>query len=185
MPNHKNYCGSRQEGAVLITTFIMLIAIMMLGLAASTVSRDQYKLAANQQFQSATFNEAEAAIAAAETWLITGNNFGSAGFVTRANATPHLYPSGFLSASMASTDPLRMVWDDTTSIAVGGQNRRYLVERIATNKSLMGTSSDKKNVNLYRIIARAEGVRGTVRFVQTIFSVRCYDAEAKTCSEYN
>jgi hypothetical protein len=50
---------------------------------------------------------------------------------------------------------------------------------------LLGSSNDKRNINLYRIIARGEGARGAVKFVQSIFSVRCYDAEQKKCSEYN
>ncbi|MES2537476.1 MAG: hypothetical protein V4632_16580 [Pseudomonadota bacterium] len=185
MPIDLIHTHARQKGAVLVTTSILLVAILILGLVAIMVARSELKISGNLQYQTAALDQAETAVAAAETWLKTGTNFSKAAFTARGANDLHLYPAGHLNGSSSDRDPLRMSWNDNNSLAVASAGPRYLIERIASGKSIEGSSNDKTRINLYRIIARGESARGSVRFVQTIFSVRCFDVEQKLCSDYN
>lgn len=170
---------ARQQGATLIVALVVLLLIMMLGITAITTSNTQFKLAGNLQFEDGAMNNAEAAVAAAEQWLSTGTNFSNSGFATYSGATPHLHPIGHLAGLVApANDPLTMVWSDSNSVQVTG-NQRYLVEllslnnRLRTSSQVQGgrTSTGCNQVNVYAITARGQSARGATKFVQSIYSV--------------
>lgn len=169
----------RQQGITLITTAVMLVLVMLLGVSAVMLSRSEFRLAGNLQFRNAALNDAENAVVAAEQWLATGSNFLNAGFTTYdGSGTPHLYPINYIATQTApNNDPLTMDWGNDNSLAVG--NSRYIIERIAINKKLIPTSlniggnptTGCAQVNIYRIVARGESSRGTTRFIQSVYSV--------------
>ena len=174
MKSTRGYCVSKhQRGISLLTTLIMMVMVMLLGLSAMQLSKSQLSLSGNLQFQEAAFNQAEAAIASAERWLSTGTNYQAAGF--NSSGSPGLYPMGYL-----STDIREMSWDDGHSIPVNGDdNQRYLIGQIAVDKKLESSgaglggrmTSGCNQVNTYRIIARGASNRGATKFVQVIYSV--------------
>ncbi|MBI5901493.1 MAG: hypothetical protein HZB40_20015 [Rhodocyclales bacterium] len=169
----------RQRGITLITTAVMLILVMILGVSAVSLSRSEFRLAGNMQFRNAALNDAEAAVISAERWLTTGTNYLNAGFTTYDSAgTPHLFPANAMAAlTPPDNDPLTMTWGNDNSLAVG--NSRYFIEQLASNKKLIPTSLNVggraaagcNQVNIYRIVTRGESARGTTRFVQSVYSV--------------
>lgn len=173
---------SSERGSTLITSLIILILLMLLGIASITTSDTQFKLAGNLQFEDAAMNNAEAAVSNAETWLATTTNFSNAEFKTRDAANwPAIYPINSLAAQPApANDPLTMSWNNNDSIQVtGNANQRYIIEQMSVNQSLIGSNQVKDDgssvgctkVNTYRITARGVSARGAVKFVQSFFSV--------------
>ena len=47
----------RQQGITLITTVIMLVLVMLLGVSAVMLSRSEFRLAGNLQFRNAALND--------------------------------------------------------------------------------------------------------------------------------
>jgi Tfp pilus assembly protein PilX len=166
----------RQRGISLITTLVMLVAVMVLGLSAILASKSDFMLSGNLQFQSAALGQAEATAVLAEQWLAAGTNYLDAGFTTRSSATPHLYPIGNLAAN--GIDPVAMNWGDGNSTQGPEENQRYLIELLAKDRTLIPTSlnlggraaSGCNRVNVYRIIAQGGSGRGASKFVQSIYS---------------
>lgn len=177
--------GSRisQGGSVLLSSLMILILIMIIGITSMGISDIQFKLAGNLQFQSTAMASSETAVVEAESWLSTGTNYLDAGFTTYSNATPHLHPIGRLAGLTApANDVLTMVWDNTNSreaatSAAGSQ--RYLVELLQQNVKLLGDdastggrkSTGCSQVNVYRVTSRGISARNATRFVQTNYSV--------------
>jgi Tfp pilus assembly protein PilX len=173
--------SARQHGISLVTTLVMMLAVMVLGLSAILISKGEFVLSGNLQFQSASLNEAEAAVVAAEQWLAstTGSpqNYLNTGFTTYNSAAGYLYPIDYMKTN--SVDPMTMTWDTTNSVQVGSiTTQRYLIEYLAKDKTLIPTSlntggrssSGCNKTDLFRIIARGSSARGATRFVQSIYS---------------
>ncbi len=179
----------RQHGAVLMMAMLIVVLILMAGITATSNSNSQLKLAGTFQSEDEALNNAESAIADAETWLGSDTNHLSAGFAAYdAQATPRLLPIGFLSSQPASgqapdaTPGLR--WPESgaaaSAIGVGGDAaQQYFIEQLSGDARLPGssqvvggrTSSGCNQVNTYQITARGRDPRGASRFVQTDFSV--------------
>ena len=162
-----------QSGAALIVALVMLAVIAAMGISAFVASNAQFRMAANLQFQNVATNNAESALAQAETWIAT--NFGNAGFTARSSGG--LYPAG------TGPDPLTMTWDDTTSVKVDVLgSERYFIEQLVVNRVLpsnsvgscnvYGLSGPCPTVNVYRLSARGSSILGTTRIVQSVFAVR-------------
>jgi Tfp pilus assembly protein PilX len=178
----------RQRGISLVTTLVMLVAVMVLGLSAILISKGEFVLSGNLQFQSASLNEAEAAAIAAEQWLATnGGATVPAGFTTYSSgATGYQYPIGYLATN--SVDPLTMTWSNSNSFAVPTcppptttspcTTQHYLIEFLAKDKALIPVSLNTggraatgcNKVNLFRIVASGTSGRGATRFVQSVYS---------------
>jgi Tfp pilus assembly protein PilX len=169
-----------QRGATLVVALLVLVLIMMIGITAVTVSKTQFTLAGNLQFEDAAMNNAEAALASGEAWLTSGsgnyNNAGftSAGYLNNATKVNYLYPNN------VTVDPLTMTWSDSNSLAVTGTSgkQRYYIQQLTINSSLGGTDLSirqgsflTQKVNTYVITARGESARGAVKFVQSNYSV--------------
>lgn len=166
-----------QRGMTLVTTLVMMLAVMVLGLSTILISKSEFMLSGNVQFQAGAMNEAEASAIVAEQWLAAGTNYLNAGFTTYDSATGELYPIGYMSANGIA--PLTMTWSDDNSLVVAGSTtQRYLIEFLAKDKTLIPTSlnlggraaSGCNKVNVYRIITMGGSARGATRFIQSIYS---------------
>lgn len=164
---------ARQHGSSLVVTMIMLVVLMLMGVSAVVVSNAQYRMAGNLQFQNLALNNAESAVAQAESWITA--NHANAGFVDRSPGG--LYPVGM------NPDPYTMAWNDDTSVKVdlfGSQ--RFMIEMLAQDRVLpsnsigtcnvYGLSGPCPRVNVYRITGRGASIRGAAKMVQSIFAVR-------------
>lgn len=162
-----------QAGSSLVVSMIMLVVLMLMGVGAMVVSNTQFRMAGNLQFQNLAMNNAESALAQAEHWIAL--NHTSPDLVTRVNGG--LYPSG------TAPDAYTMAWNDTTSEPVDAfGNQRYIIEMLAADRVLpsnsittcnvYGLSGPCPRVNVYRISARGSSVRGSVKIVQSVFTVR-------------
>lgn len=170
-----------QTGATLVTSLLILVLLMILGVTALTTSDTQFRLAANVQFEDSAMNNAETAITTAENWLASGGNFRDGGFAIYASATAHLHPIGHLASLAApANDPLTMVWSDGNSAVVGGNStQRYLIELVTVNSRLLGSSmalgprrsAGCNQVDTFLITARGQSARGATKFVQSYYSV--------------
>ena len=166
----------RQRGvSSLFITVILVLVVMLLAVTASVLSNTQFKLAGNIQFEHVAVSRSERAIATAESWLKTGTNAKNASFTTYSTDTPYLYPIGSLTA-----DPLTMTWTDSNSLAVSGNdNRRYVIEKYGSDNQPLGTGLDDhgrpltgcQKVDVFRISSRGLSAKGTVKFLQTTYSI--------------
>ena len=164
---------AKQSGSSLIVTMIMLVALMLMGVTAVVVSNTQFRMAGNLQFQNLAMSNAESAMAQAENWV--GTNFADARFSARVSGG--LYPAN------SNPDPYSMAWDDTTSVKVDASgSQRYVIEMLGADRVLPSNSVGNCNVygmagpcpkvNVYHITGRGTSVRGSVKLVQSIYSVR-------------
>src|SRR5262245_2361663 len=109
----------RQRGVTsLFVTMVVLLVVMLLGVTAALLSSTQFKLAGNLQLENEAFNQAEVAVNAAQTWLIT--NYQNAAFTTASSSTPWLVPLG--TGSAMATTPWGTTWTDSNSCAVFADN---------------------------------------------------------------
>lgn len=172
---------SRQNGSALIMSLLILALIMILGITAMNTSNTEFKLAGNIQFEDSALNNAEIAVASAESWLATGTNHKSAAFTTFSSTTGYLHPMDhFAGLTSPNNDPLAMTWSNSNSFAVAGNDKqRYMIEQISLNSRLQGSnlglgprrSSGCNQVNTYLITARGQSARGATKFIQSYFSV--------------
>jgi len=165
--------ASRQRGASLIVTLVMLGVITVLGISAFVASSSQFRMAANMQFQNVATHNAESALAQAETWITA--NYTNGGFTNRVAGG--LYPAG------TGPDALTMTWDDNTSVSVNALGtERYVIEQLVVNRVLpsnsvgscnvYGLSGPCPTVNVFRLTGRGTSILGTGRVVQSVFAVR-------------
>jgi Tfp pilus assembly protein PilX len=168
----RNFALNPQRGATsLFVTMVVLLVVMLLGVTAALLSGTQFKLAANLQGENTAFNNAESAVAVAQTWLKTGTNSGHAGFTTYNSATtPWLYPS------TQAVDPMTMTWSNSNSLAVNG-SQRYIIQKIGQNMKAPGNPeiggapmSCGDRVDMFRISAFATGAKGTTKLMQTTYT---------------
>jgi Tfp pilus assembly protein PilX len=166
-------CRQSQQGISLLVVMVMLLALGLMTLTAYYLSRNQYRLVSNIQHLEQAFNQTEAVVATAEDWLNTGTNSKSTAFDSYSTALPQLHPMGHLAAS--ALDPQTMAWSDTNSLASG--DGRYVVEQLARGRELPGNSLNLgqlntgcKKVDLFRITARSNSVRGASRTVESTYA---------------
>ena len=169
----------RQRGvSSLFITVILVLVVMLLAVTAAVLSNTQFKLAGNIQFENVAINRSEGGVATAENWLKTGTNGKNASFTTYSSDTPYLYPIGYMATN--SLDPLTMTWSDSNSFAVGGaDNQRYLIEKYGADNQPLGSGLDDhslpltgcQKVDVFRISSRGLSAKGTVKFLQTTYSV--------------
>jgi type IV pilus assembly protein PilX len=166
----------RSRGAALVTSLIVLGVLMLMGVSAFILSKTQFKLAGNVQFQTLALTDAENAMTEAERWVSL--NSSNDGFTT-AGTTKGIYPKG------AAPDPLKSAWDDANSVAVDTDgNQRYRIELYIDNRVLptasvanlcsSGYSSPGPcpAVNVYRITTRGASRLGAAKIVQSLYAVR-------------
>jgi Tfp pilus assembly protein PilX len=157
---------------------ILVLVVMLLAVTAAVLSSTQFKLAGNLQYENIAFNLAEGALASAENWLSTGTYARKKGFTSYGTddpALPHIYPIGHLTA-----DPLTMTWTDSNSLQIDADGaQRYLIEKYGADNQPLGTGLDSggrpltgcQKVDVFRITTRGTSAKGTIKFVQTTYSV--------------
>jgi type IV pilus assembly protein PilX len=172
---------ARQGGATLVIALLILVLIMMIGITAVSTSNTQYKLAGNLQFEDGAMNNAEAAVSAAENWLITSTS--------AVPPVPHYLDVSFSTGATAGLLPtvpevstanlLSPTWFEDHSIVAGNSAQRYIIQLMATNSLLTGSSAAVgrqsaavcNKVNNYLITGRGTSHRGATKFVQSFYSV--------------
>ena len=163
----------RQRGASLYVVIVMLATMGLMTLTAFYMSRNQYRLVGNIQYEEQAFNQTEAVVAQGENWLNTDANSTSVDFITY-NADAHgVYPIGQIST--LGLNLKTMTWSDSNSIASG--NGRYLVGQIARELPLSGSSlqvvqglTTCKTVNVFQVTGRSNPVRGASRTIETTYA---------------
>jgi hypothetical protein len=182
-----------QRGASLVLTIVILAALTLLGVGAVTVSRSNIRLAVNLQFQNAAQNEAESALARAESWLYTNSKSPA----IHDPAVPAV--AGLLKAGTVLDDHFAIDWDDQTQVAridaaavpstdpgfeeaTANPNQAYVIELFAANRTLVSNSAGTCNtynepapcpqVDIFRVTARGQSRLGASRIVQTLFVAR-------------
>jgi Tfp pilus assembly protein PilX len=162
-----------QTGSSLVVSMIMLVVLMLMGVGAIVVSNTQYRMAGNFQFQNQAMASAESALSQAELWVTA--NVAHPEFAARVSGGH--YPIG------TGPDPYTMPWTDATSERVGGlDSQRYIIEVMGANRYLPASSVKTcpgytlsgpcSRVNVYRITARGTSARGSVKIVQSVFTVQ-------------
>ncbi len=170
----------RSAGFSLITAVVMVLMAAIVGIAAMTASRSQLMAAGNAQYQITALQEAERAVATAESWLRAGTNAKGDGFTTySAQTTPALYPQNYMTSN--SLNPLTWTWSDSNSVALNNGVSRYVIEQVATNMVPIGEqprglieeegNTDCKRVNVFRITTRGTSGAGASRTLQAVYSV--------------
>jgi hypothetical protein len=163
----------RQRGASLVVALVILAMLMIMGIAGYVASTTQFRMAANLQFLNIAMANAESALATGESWLAA--NYNNPGLSVRSPGG--LYPQG------TAPDPFTMTWDDTTSVRVDVDGRqRFMIELLVSGRPLpsnsagmcnpYGTSGPCPTVNVYRLTTRGTSILGTVKHVQSVYSVR-------------
>jgi Tfp pilus assembly protein PilX len=172
---HTYRSPNRARGAALVTSLIVLGVLMLMGISAYVLSKTQFKLAGNVQFQTLALTDAENALTQAELWV--SSNWNDAGFTTAGTAG--VYPKS------SAPDPLTMTWDDTNSVKADADgNQRYMIElyidnRILPTASVANLCSSNYSspgpcpaVNVYRISTRGASRLGAAKIVQSLYAVR-------------
>ena len=162
------------RGASLLVVATLLLGVGVMGLTGFHLARSQYQLAGNLQYQELAFAKAEATLFVAEKWLSNTTNSRSAAFVTYDADKKGLYPVGKL-AELAR-NPETMVWNDTNSIQNTAAGGRYIIEQIGRDVPMPGgslqagqrSSGSCRSVDLFRVVARSEGMRGATRLVEAV-----------------
>lgn len=181
----------RQRGVTsLFVTMVVLLVVMLLGITAALLSGTQFRLAGNLQSQNAAFNLAEESTNTASAWLITDNNFKSAAFTTYSSGTPYLYPINSYPSGITASTPAgweqTIVWSNSNSLAIGGDDtKRYFIQKVAGCQGVLGdtvgpgtrTYAPINRAEVFRITSRGTGIKGTVRFLQTMYTIPISQAD--------
>lgn len=165
----------QSRGAALVTSLIVLGVLMLMGISAYVLSKTQFKLAGNVQYQALALTDAENALTEAERWVSL--NWNDGGFTTKGKAG--IYPKD------TAPDPLAATWDDSNSIKVDTDgNQRYMIElyidnRVLPTASVANLCSSNYSapgpcpaVNVYRISTRGASRLGAAKIVQSLYAVR-------------
>ena len=170
---------SRQRGASLVVSLIMLVLLTLLGVSALTVSNTQSRLASNIVLQTRAAQEADSALSQAENLLalakidtetLTGFDGNNAGLAKHVDDGPKVL-----------LDPLAdSTWSDASSKKLS-DTQRYVVEVYAPRVKPAGDSDGTctygeaavcPDINVFRVTARGTAPGGATRFVQSVFAVR-------------
>ena len=182
---------ARQRGATLVIALLILVLIMMIGITAVSTSNTQYKLAGNLQFEDVAINNAEVAIAAAESWLSTDPNHVDPGFTAAGPnpdpAKPRILPRTADPTVRATRDRLafNLNWSDAaaadlfSATVAGNTSQRYYIELMSVNNRLQGSSAGQgsrtsvgcNQVNTFLITGRGASARGATKLVQSYYAV--------------
>lgn len=173
--------AKNQRGVSLLTTLVMLTLLMIIGISALRLSKGQLALSGNLQFQTAAFNEAEAAISVAENLLATTASFKTTGITADAVSDGKYAIKCRTGVTVncrtaADPNPLTMNWSNSKAVVAGKQN--YFIQQKAKDIKLIdseaGYSASKgcNQVNLYQVTALGQSNRGASKIVQTVFSVK-------------
>jgi Tfp pilus assembly protein PilX len=162
----------RQRGASLYVVIVMLATMGLMTLTAFYMSRNQYRLVGNIQYQEQAFNQTEAVVAQGENWLNVDSNAASVDFITYNADAQGLYPIGQIGT--LGLNLKTMIWSNSNSIESGAG--RYVVTQIARDMPLAGSTlvigqalSTCNSVNLFQVTGRSNPVHGASRTIETTY----------------
>ena len=172
--NHYSCTTHKQKGMTLLVALVTLIVLMLLGLGAMQTSSVSSRLAGNLQYQNEAKNQAENALAKAESLLLSGTTSQNTAFLTANAATsaaPYYDPTATLS-------PLTS-WPAAASSV--NANSQFFIQQISPVKvcppgqnclALGGQSTTPATqYYLFRLTAKGSTVRGATRLVESIVQV--------------
>jgi len=168
-----------QHGSALVTGLIFLVAIIMLGLSASSSSIQQEMGMRNIRDQAIALEAADAALRAGETWLRTNSGKLTADYGP-LNGSAMVRSEGYCDPAQNNcTDAGASFWskngqpiggtDPTPVLNLVADQPSYIIELIlCPNKDCVGLPSGQ--TRYYRITARGVGLSAnTERIVQSIY----------------
>lgn len=150
----------KQKGATLAVTLIMLFLVTLLGVATIQVTSMQEKMSSNLQDKELSFNAAESALAAGETWLMNLTTRPPA--ITTCSSFPCVQPNYQNLIITAQTESWWAANSAVFNVALANiaTPPRYFIERLqfVPDSPVIGDSSIKSTgVYYYQITARGTG----------------------------
>lgn len=158
------YSISQQRGAALIVSLVMMVVLTLIGVVAMNSSNIELIMAGNTQLQTRALANAERTLTSAES---VADSLSIQGSYSEA---------GYYNVSGGSAkNPQDMYWDGTDSAQDTDENNRFMIEYtgnfdIPGNSIVLGNNNTPlQSVDIFRVTARSEDVKGAVRMVQSIF----------------
>ena len=147
---------SRERGAVLLTTVMLLVMLTVLALTAVSMNTIQTRMATNSADYQVAYQTAEGALNQAQNALLAGT-YPASGFAANTNGLYVFDPSTAPIWSNAST------WTTATAVLQGfqggsNQTAQYVIEKLPP--IIKPGQSMKTPVQVYRVTARAVGKSG-------------------------
>ena len=189
--------GSRQQGAVLIVSLVMLLLLTFIGVAAMNTANTQEKMVGNLQDQQVAFEMAELALKGGEAWLegllsmpdSTIDPSPGDGYVWARDAIKDKVGSSdwwnkATEADFWGTEGNKVTLDDALKRAGASdtswfvyQEPQYVVELLMTSTAAglgsagVGISDGNATSTYYRIVGRGMGGReDTVVLLESIYA---------------
>jgi type IV pilus assembly protein PilX len=161
---------TKQTGAVLIVSLIMLMLLTIIGVTGTNVTSLEEKMAGNMRDRNLAFQAAESALQAGETWLTTHT-------YTCSAAGGRFKPRDKdCNTATAETSEVwdNINWNDTDSVLYTGvlsnlnANPRYIIEDLGC----LPAPAACPGTHNYRITARATGgTADTIVMLQSIYQI--------------
>ena len=162
MTRHRQSANSRQRGAILITSLIMLLVLTLISISGINLSFLENLMASNTQFQVSALAGAEVALRTGEQDVETIVGDGST--LDFSGADDHYHMNGTI-------DPSQHSWsfDHATT---NGNN--YVVEYLGARplpgeSTEMGAAVAGSSVYLFLVDAQNVSGKGATRNVQTVY----------------
>jgi type IV pilus assembly protein PilX len=158
---------SKQSGAVLMVSMIMLLLLSIIGVTGSQVTSLEEKMAGNSYDQNIAFQSAEEALRSAEQ-VINAPGFNITTFDGTNNATGRFSPTDRPDYTNANT------WVNTSAQAANviplvATQPRYFIHYIG-NQPSDPLDPSSIPISMFRIVARGTGRQDTTRvFLQAYF----------------
>ncbi len=172
---HFNGSAKNQKGMTLLVALITLIMLMLLGLSAMQASNTMSKLAGNLQFQNEAMNRAEIALIAGENLLKSNVSLGVAGCSDTNTIPPSPTNSLPFHPATPILNPLT-TWPSPASSVDAAGAEQFVIQKIGNSNPLCNSSEGLcGTVDLYRVIARGQTMRGAVRYLESVVQVPLCD----------
>jgi type IV pilus assembly protein PilX len=162
--------GNRlQRGSALVTGLVFLVAIIMLGLSASSSSIQQEMGVRNIRDQAVALEAADAALRAGETYLRSVSCQVSSAIV-RAPGFCNLTNQNCIATDWGKNGILFGTLDGTAPLPNVYAQPRYIIEEFPGGASLSGSGFCSQSTRYYRITALGIGLSAnTDHVVQSIY----------------
>ena len=172
---------SKQKGAVLIISLVLLLVMTLLGLSSMQSTSLEERMAGNERHANVAFQAAEAALRAGEGWL-NGQNSAPDDAADGSSTVWTLDAPELMPATPSSSDPWWKEWDDTgwatygtvytgtlslaSDINLNNARPRFVIEQIGvvSDGSLtIGTQNDFGGRSFYQVTSRGTDVSGRIQ----------------------
>lgn len=168
---------SRQRGAVLLVSLMILLIMTVLGIAGMSGTTMEEKMAANNQQQQQAFQASETALRDAEAWLT--NNVTRIADLAQFNGANGLYSLHAVRIGAAVAPPTFDIYDNGDWVSNGVTSQtlldnqdapRYIIEYLGENDASAGGCLDPQLCTqptryAFRITAVGWSVDGTARYL--------------------